>query len=84
MDACFSLIESSSGDDYRNSSAGWHPEAKRKEMRSPGLRYVLVARDGGGGRDAAVDGFTSLMPTFENGEPVVYCYEIHLSAGLQG
>lgn len=89
MDACFNLIESTSGDDYRHSAAGWHPEAKRKEMRSPGLRYVLVTRDSGKEDDddeagGEVEGFTSLMPTFENGEPVVYCYEIHLSAGLQG
>lgn len=48
-------------------------------MRSPDLRYVLV-KDGAGG----VKGFTSMMPTFENGEPVVYCYEIHLERGLQG
>ena len=78
MDACFNLIESTSGQDYRQSSAGWHPEAKRKEMSSVDLRYILV-------KDAEhVKGFTSLMPTFENGEPVVYCYEIHLSDELQG
>lgn len=78
LDTCFNLIESNSGEDYRHSSAGWHPEAKRKEMSSVDLRYILV-KDG-----EHVKGFTSLMPTFENGEPVVYCYEIHLSHELQG
>lgn len=48
-------------------------------MKSPDLRYILVKDDGG-----AVQGFTSLMPTFENHEPVLYCYEVHLLPELQG
>ncbi|PNY24538.1 N-acetyltransferase [Tolypocladium capitatum] len=79
LDVCFRLLDETSGDDYRNSSVGWHPAAKKKEMRSPDLRYVLV-KDGTG----EVKGFTSMMPTFENGEPVVYCYEIHLGPDLRG
>ncbi|KAI9171729.1 putative N-acetyltransferase [Paramyrothecium foliicola] len=75
---CFRLVEKTSGDDYRSSSVGWHPAVKRKEMRSPDLRY-LVVKDG----DGKLKGFTSMMPTFENGEPVVYCYEIHLEPELQ-
>lgn len=50
-------------------------------MRSPDLRYILVRDIEGEGR---VGGFTSLMPTFENHEAVVYCYEIHLEDHLQG
>ncbi|KAJ6442931.1 acetyltransferase [Purpureocillium lavendulum] len=88
LDACFGLIEKTSGDDYRASSVGWHPAAKKKEMRLPDLRYILV-KDGNDDHDdhdnnAQVRGFTSLMPTYENGEPVVYCYEIHLDDTLQG
>lgn len=48
-------------------------------MKSPDLRYILVKDDGG-----TVKGFTSLMPTFENHEPVLYCYEVHLLPELQG
>lgn len=57
----------------------WQPDNKAKEMRSEDLRYILV-------KDAAgsVHGFTSLMPTFEAGQPVVYCYEIHLKPELRG
>ncbi|KAK4084549.1 uncharacterized protein Triagg1_1029 [Trichoderma aggressivum f. europaeum] len=62
---CFGIIETTSGVDYKNSSVGWHPAMKRKEMKSPDLRYILVKDDG------AVKGFTSLMPTFENHEPVL-------------
>lgn len=48
-------------------------------MRDPDLRYILV-------KDAAgqVCGYTSLMPTMEEGEAVVYCYEIHLKPDLRG
>lgn len=58
---------------------GWHAAAKKKEMRSPDLRYIL-AKDA----DGTVRGFTSLMPTFEDNKAVVYCYEIHLKTELQG
>ena len=60
-------------------------------MRSPELRYVLVHNDGSDGDDddTAADGgslvaFTSLMPTYEEGQPVVYCYEVHLQEDLRG
>lgn len=90
IEACFDIVERTSGKDYRGASCGWHPEAKRAEMRSPGLRYLVVTTDqgqenasdrsaagqaGGGG---AIRAFTSFMPTFEDNQPVVYCYEIHL------
>jgi hypothetical protein len=75
---CFALVDKTSGPDYRSSSVGWHPAAKRKEMKSPELRYILVLDEEG-----CVKGFTSMMPTFEYGDPVVYCYEIHLEEELQ-
>ncbi|KAK2594998.1 N alpha-acetyl-transferase [Conoideocrella luteorostrata] len=78
LDSCFGLIDETSGQDYRGSSTGWHPSAKKKEMRSPDLRYILVRHD------EDIRGFTSMMPTYENGEAVVYCYEIHLRAELKG
>ncbi|EXK95855.1 hypothetical protein FOQG_03115 [Fusarium oxysporum f. sp. raphani 54005] len=79
LEACYILVEETSGEDYRTSSLGWHPATKKKEMRSPDLRYILV-------KDSKdhIKGFTSFMPTFENHEPVVYCYEIHLKPELQG
>ncbi|KAI1318212.1 acyl-CoA N-acyltransferase [Xylariaceae sp. FL0255] len=42
-------------------------------------------RDGEERQRAAmlIRGFTSLMPTYEEGEPVLYCYEIHLKPELQ-
>ncbi|ATY58956.1 Acyl-N-acyltransferase [Cordyceps militaris] len=80
--ACFALVERTSAADYRRAAAGWHPLAKRAEMRSPGLRYVLVRR-----RHAASSGeiraFASFMPTWEDEFAVVYCYEIHLQPELE-
>ena len=48
-------------------------------MKTDGLRYILV-KDG----NESLRAFTSLMPCFEEGEPVVYCYEIHLKPELRG
>ncbi|EAQ83071.1 hypothetical protein CHGG_10889 [Chaetomium globosum CBS 148.51] len=78
--ACFQLIEQTSRADYENSTAGWNAKKKAIEMKSPGLRYILVKRKD----TAALEGFTSLMPTYEEGQPVIYCYEIHLQPSLQG
>jgi len=79
LDACFSLVRATSQRDYEGSSRGWDPSAKREEMRHPDLRYILV-------KDArsVLRGFTSLMPTVEEGQPVIYCYEIHLEPELRG
>ncbi len=79
LEACFRLVEETSRTDYENSSDGWQPDNKREEMKSSDLRYIL-AKDAGG----VVRGFTSLMPTYEEGQPAVYCYEIHLQPDLQG
>ncbi|KAI9762825.1 MAG: hypothetical protein M4579_000178 [Chaenotheca gracillima] len=39
---CFDLIQETSGDMYRQSSVGWSASKKRKEMRLPEMRYLLV------------------------------------------
>lgn len=80
LNACFRLIEQTSRDDYENSTAKWHAPKKLKEMRSPDLRYIVVEE----AHTGTIRAFTSLMPTFEEGQPVIYCYEIHLAPELQG
>ncbi|CAK7221265.1 N alpha-acetyl-transferase [Sporothrix bragantina] len=137
LEACYRLIEETSRADYEGSAMKWRPEHKRKEMRSPELRYIIVREEAtaetpaevpakppaevpassdidsiqenvirekgpdnnnsAGNEDAettttpslpsiasTIRAFTSLMPVYEEGEPVVYCYEIHLSPSLQG
>lgn len=54
-------------------------------MRDPDLRYLLVREDASSNPSPGpVRAFASLMPTAEEGEPVVYCYEIHLAPDLCG
>lgn len=48
-------------------------------MKLLDLKYLLVKNPEG-----KVAGFSSFMPTYEDGYAVVYCYEIHLGLGLQG
>jgi hypothetical protein len=79
FDACFHLIELTSSETYKASKDGWKPRSKRKEMKLLNIKYVLVKSDQG-----SVEGFLSFMPTYEDGYPVVYCYEVHLSPKLQG
>ena len=91
--ACFDLIASTSSADYEASSKGWSPAKKRREMRLPDLRYVLLQQkaekeDESGvciyDQDQEVQGFMSFMLTYEDGYEVIYLYEIHLSPQLQG
>ncbi|PYH73776.1 N-terminal L-serine N(alpha)-acetyltransferase NAT4 [Aspergillus vadensis CBS 113365] len=93
LNACFDLIEETSSEAYRNSSTGWSPSKKKKEMKLPDMKYLVVRREkdslssstDGGEREGenAVVGFMSFMITYEDGKEVVYLYEIHLSAEVQ-
>ncbi|KAF2134095.1 acyl-CoA N-acyltransferase [Dothidotthia symphoricarpi CBS 119687] len=42
LNACFNIIHSTSGDDYKASSIGWNPKQKKDEMRDHEMMYVLV------------------------------------------
>ncbi|CAK7269610.1 N alpha-acetyl-transferase [Sporothrix epigloea] len=99
IEACFRLVEETSRADYEQSTMRWRPKQKRQEMRSPELRYIVVQEEavvatevlsdhtGEPAPDPAavnIPAFTSLMPVYEEGEPVVYCYEIHLAPDLRG
>lgn len=42
FEACFRLIELTSSKDYSGSSIGWSPSKKRKEMKLPDMRYLLL------------------------------------------
>ncbi|PLN82975.1 GNAT family acetyltransferase Nat4 [Aspergillus taichungensis] len=93
LEACFQLIEHTSSEAYQNSSVGWTPVAKKKEMRLPDMRYIVVrgressstARDdaGGGKAKGPFVGFLSFMVTYEDGKEVVYCYEVHIKPEAQ-
>lgn len=80
LDSCFELLTTTSKANYKTSSLGWHPKAKRKEMKLPDLRYLLVRLDSAD----VILGFASFMLTYEDGREVIYMYEIHLSEALRG
>ncbi|TQS35636.1 hypothetical protein Golomagni_03938 [Golovinomyces magnicellulatus] len=76
--SCFRLLEYTSSSHYKNSVTGWKPNFKQDEMRLPDMKYILVKYE------EQLEGFMSFMATYEDGFPVLYCYEIHLSMKLQG
>ncbi|RKF79974.1 N-alpha-acetyltransferase 40 [Golovinomyces cichoracearum] len=78
LQSCFRLLEHTSSDHYKNSTTGWKPNLKKDEMRLPDMKYVVVKYG------EQLEGFMSFMPIYEDGFPVLYCYEIHLSVKLQG
>lgn len=98
FEACFALIELTSSKDYANSSIGWSPSKKKKEMRLPDMRYILLRRatasttppptteeqDQQQQQQQQLPGFLSFMVTYEDGKEVIYCYEIHLHPSTQG
>ena len=81
LTACFDLINLTSSTDYAASSTGWHPSQKRREMRLPDLRYLLVYSQA---EVPVIEAFLSFMLTYEDGHEVVYCYEVHMVPALQG
>ncbi|KAH9860367.1 hypothetical protein J1614_011698 [Plenodomus biglobosus] len=42
LNACISLVEETSGKDYRASSIGWHHSAKAEEMMDPDMIFLLL------------------------------------------
>jgi ribosomal protein S18 acetylase RimI-like enzyme len=88
LEACLDLIELTSGSAYAASGGGWSRPAKRKEMKLPDMKYLILrgpsdAADGPGSQSVVL-GFLSFMVTYEDGKEVVYCYEIHLSENARG
>ena len=80
LDKCLELIAITSQHHYAPSSMGWHPRQKRKEMRLPDLRYLLVRESPG----SPLAAFTSFMLTYEDGKDVIYVYEIHMLDEVRG
>ncbi len=78
LEKCLRLIEATSGQDYQNSEIKWSPSKKRKEMKLPDMKYILLTE-----QDRVI-GFVSFMVTYEDGNDVVYIYEIHFSPDWQG
>ncbi|ETN38600.1 uncharacterized protein HMPREF1541_06637 [Cyphellophora europaea CBS 101466] len=86
LNACLDLVEQTSAEDYRNSETGWSRTKKRREMRLPDLRYILLFDRSQRDKDhqSPLIGFISFMITYEDGYEVIYIYEIHFDPSSQG
>ncbi|KAK2736246.1 hypothetical protein FQN57_000844 [Myotisia sp. PD_48] len=93
LQECFELIRLTSSEDYKNSSSGWSPKKKKKEMKLKDMKYIVLVPENKDalvrtfekdGTQLTIGGFLSFMVTHEDGIPVLYCYEIHLAPDVQG
>ncbi|KAK4555148.1 hypothetical protein LTR86_007914 [Recurvomyces mirabilis] len=87
---CFDLISSTSKTDYENSTFGWHPKRKLKEMREKEMRYLLVrsqapssaasttsppmTNQDTAARTDPIEAFVSFMATHDSEPPVPVFY----------
>ncbi|EEP77897.1 conserved hypothetical protein [Uncinocarpus reesii 1704] len=93
FDACFALLKYTSVEAYKNSRNGWSPAKKKAEMKLPDMRYMLLLRQSNeeesqktteqSVENGNLGGMLSFMTTYEDGLPVLYCYEVHLAPRLQ-
>ncbi|KAK3674959.1 hypothetical protein LTR78_005303 [Recurvomyces mirabilis] len=88
--ACFDVISSTSKTDYENSTFGWHPKRKLKEMRENEMRYLLVRSQAPSSaasttsppttnqetaaRTEPIEAFVSFMATHDSDPPVPVLY----------
>ncbi|CZT20381.1 uncharacterized protein RCC_06241 [Ramularia collo-cygni] len=95
LNKCFSLIATTSQQDYETSSFGWHPTRKLREMQDRDMRFLLLysspsssspSKDEDENKDEQFQGFTSFTFTHDShpAVPVLYVYEIHLVPSAQG
>ncbi|KIW94596.1 uncharacterized protein Z519_04572 [Cladophialophora bantiana CBS 173.52] len=79
LEACLKLIEETSAQDYQNSEIKWSTSKKRKEMKLPDMKYIILFHG-----TSHLVGFISFMITYEDGYEVLYVYEIHFTPEWQG
>ncbi|KAK9460563.1 uncharacterized protein V1516DRAFT_625295 [Lipomyces oligophaga] len=82
---CFELQKLNMMQMYKLSSLGWSSTDKLLEMKEQGLIYILLKAKAfpDPGASEKVVGFISFKATWENEEPVVYCYELQLRSQLR-
>ena len=87
LDECSRLVTETSALDYQQSETGWSINKKRKEMKLPDLRYVLLFEHVFASDNSVTSrliGFVSFMITYEDSREVIYVYEIHFVPEWQG
>ncbi|PFH54539.1 hypothetical protein AMATHDRAFT_135022, partial [Amanita thiersii Skay4041] len=75
-ESIWSIFETNMHDAYINSSFGWEPEHKIKELFHPLSRFLLVSRE-------RIVAYCMLRFEVEESEAIVYCYEVQVSPAIQ-
>ncbi|KAF9056235.1 acyl-CoA N-acyltransferase [Panaeolus papilionaceus] len=65
---------------YVNSSFGWDPLAKRRELFDPLSRFILIYSES----NAKLVAFVMFRFEMEEEENIIYCYDIQVDSSLQG
>ncbi|KAK0233188.1 acyl-CoA N-acyltransferase [Armillaria fumosa] len=71
----FAMLETNMRDLYAQSSFGWDPADKRKEMFDPLSRFVVAWRPD----THALSGYTIFRFEHEHSSDMLYCYELQVS-----
>ncbi|KAL1738295.1 acyl-CoA N-acyltransferase, partial [Schizophyllum fasciatum] len=73
---CWELLQENMKDMYENSSWGWDPEDKYEELFHKDTRFILARRKAD---DNELIGYAAFRFEVEEGEDVVYLYEVQIS-----
>ncbi|KAK0465127.1 acyl-CoA N-acyltransferase [Desarmillaria tabescens] len=71
----FAMLETNMRDFYLQSSFGWHPAEKRKEMFDPLSRFIVARRPD----TQVLAGYSIFRFERENDLDMLYCYELQVS-----
>ncbi|PPQ64438.1 hypothetical protein CVT26_002145 [Gymnopilus dilepis] len=78
-ESIWALFEENMYEFYKDSLFGWDPPTKRKELFSRLSRYILVYRND----TANLLAFTMFRFELDQGEKLLYCYELQVSKCYQ-
>ncbi|KDR85062.1 hypothetical protein GALMADRAFT_233668 [Galerina marginata CBS 339.88] len=79
-DSIWAIFEANMYELYKNSSFGWDPVAKRKELFNSLSRFILLYQTD----TRTLEAFTMFRFEDEEDEDVIYCYDLQVTAFFQG
>ncbi|KIM85267.1 hypothetical protein PILCRDRAFT_817267 [Piloderma croceum F 1598] len=86
-DVIWDIFQTNMHQFYINSVFGWDPVSKQRELFDPLSRFVLVHQQsqnlGDGNSSKWLVAYTMFRFDMEEGEEVVYCYELQVSKAAQ-
>ncbi|RDB28763.1 N-alpha-acetyltransferase 40 [Hypsizygus marmoreus] len=76
-DSIWAIFNENMRDLYSRSSFGWNPASKLAELFDPLSRFILVHEEAG------MVAFTMFRFEYEDGENILYCYDLQISRTCQ-